>query len=56
MSRRMPPQASVVERGEGARLTAPAASRNAGALGDLLAEVAPATGRALELASGTGQH
>ncbi len=56
MSRAFPPQASVVERGEGARLTAPAASRNAQALGDLLAEVAPARGRALELASGTGQH
>ncbi|GGH20873.1 Protein of unknown function [Cribrihabitans marinus] len=57
MNRRpLPPQASVATPGEGGRLVAPAASRNAEALGDLLARVAPAQGRALELASGTGQH
>ncbi|TMV09975.1 DUF938 domain-containing protein [Ruegeria sediminis] len=54
--RRLPPSASVAEQGEGARLVAPAASRNLGPLCDLLAHVAPAGGRALELASGTGQH
>lgn len=37
-------------------MVAPAASRNAEVLCDLLARVAPHTGRALELASGTGQH
>ena len=57
MSKRpLPPQASVAHPGDGGRLVAPAASRNAAALGDLLARVAPARGRALELASGTGQH
>ncbi len=42
--------------GGGGKLIAPAASRNAAALCDLLARVAPPTGHALELASGTGQH
>ncbi len=38
------------------RRVAPSASRNAEAIRDALLGVAPATGRALELASGTGQH
>jgi SAM-dependent methyltransferase len=38
------------------RRVAPSASRNAEAIRAVLLAVAPATGRALELASGTGQH
>ncbi len=57
MSRRpLPPSASIVTPGDGARLVAPAASRNVASLCDLLADVVPTEGRALELASGTGQH
>lgn len=40
----------------GDRLTAPAALRNLAPLSGVLAGVLPAAGRALELASGTGQH
>ena len=47
---------SIAHTGEGHRLLAPSASRNVDAICDLLSEVAPATGSALELASGTGQH
>ncbi len=54
--RDLPSNASVAAKGEGARLVAPAASRNATVLGDLVARIAPETGRALEIASGTGQH
>lgn len=53
--RSVPGAASVAAPEEG-KLFAPAAARNSGVLCDLLAEVAPAKGRALELASGTGQH
>ena len=38
------------------RRVAPSASRNADAIRDVLVTVAPRSGRALELASGTGQH
>ncbi len=55
--RRKPPQtANVAWPGAGAKLCAPSAERNCTALCDLLSQVAPAQGRALELASGTGQH
>ena len=56
MSPRLPPSASVSEPTEGDRLFAPAAARNLDPLCDLLAAHAPQTGRALEIASGTGQH
>lgn len=56
MTRKLPSNASVAEQAEGAKLVAPAASRNTGPLTDLLLQVAPKSGRALELASGTGQH
>ncbi|MCB1342650.1 MAG: DUF938 domain-containing protein [Pseudooceanicola sp.] len=56
MTRQLPPTASVAKPDGTGRLFAPAAERNAQAIGDLLAEVAPPQGRALELASGTGQH
>lgn len=39
-----------------ARLHAPSAERNVGPIGDLLAELAPTSGRALEIAAGSGQH
>lgn len=48
--------ASVAERGGDARLSAPSAERNAGPITDLLRDHVPAEGRALEIASGTGQH
>lgn len=38
------------------RRIAPAASRNAGPIGTVLAQVLPSSGQALELASGSGQH
>ncbi|MEM1351658.1 MAG: DUF938 domain-containing protein [Pseudomonadota bacterium] len=56
MSGRLPPSASVATALEGRKMHAPAAERNAGALCELLTRHAPAEGRALELASGTGQH
>ncbi|RBW58827.1 DUF938 domain-containing protein [Ruegeria sp. A3M17] len=54
--RKLPANASVATVSDGQKLVAPAASRNADALCDLLARFAPVSGRALELASGTGQH
>ena len=56
MTGKLPPSASVATPVDGARLHAPAASRNAQALCDLLRAEAPHKGRALEIASGTGQH
>jgi len=47
---------SFALKGEGARLVAPSAARNAEPICDLLVSVAPPAGQALELASGTGQH
>ena len=54
--RSLPPNASVAHAGDDARMHAPAATRNADAITDALCGIAPDTGRALELASGTGQH
>ena len=42
--------------GEDARRSAPAASRNVGAIGGVLADWLPERGRVLEIASGTGEH
>jgi hypothetical protein len=42
--------------GEAGRRSAPAASRNVGPIGEVLAEWLPAHGLVLELASGTGEH
>ncbi|TDK43860.1 DUF938 domain-containing protein [Antarcticimicrobium luteum] len=42
--------------GEGDKLIAPSAERNLAPICDLLAHVAPTSGKALEIASGTGQH
>jgi hypothetical protein len=41
---------------EAGRRSAPAASRNVGPIGEVLAEWLPAEGLVLELASGTGEH
>ena len=51
----IPSTASVAFPGNGHRLIAPAAERNIGPILDLVIEFAPETGKALELASGTGQ-
>lgn len=58
MSRRLnlPDSASIANATEGEKLHAPSAERNRESIADLLAEIAPETGRALEIASGTGQH
>jgi len=58
MSRRLnlPDSASVAVPDEAGRLFAPSAARNEQAIADLVERLAPATGSALELASGTGQH
>lgn len=52
----LPPSASVATDAGGAKLHAPAAARNADAITALIAQIAPREGRALEIASGTGQH
>ncbi len=54
--RNVPPTASIAHTDTGEKLTAPAALRNADALCDLIDMYAPKEGRALEIASGTGQH
>ncbi|MDZ7709693.1 MAG: DUF938 domain-containing protein [Roseovarius sp.] len=54
--RTLPPMASVAHEGEGAKLHAPSAARNAAPITEALCDIAPPSGRALELASGTGQH
>lgn len=51
-----PPRASVADPVDGKRLSAPSAARNTGPLTALLRHHAPREGRALELASGTGEH
>ncbi|WP_297770078.1 DUF938 domain-containing protein [uncultured Roseovarius sp.] len=57
MSRRsLPPTASIAHPGDGAKLHAPSAERNCEAIAAALADIAPSDGRALEIASGTGQH
>ncbi|SEL30997.1 Protein of unknown function [Roseovarius nanhaiticus] len=52
----LPPNASNATPDTGARLSAPAAVRNAAVIAEMLAVHGPHEGRALELASGTGQH
>lgn len=54
--RDIPLIASFAQPDADGRLFAPSADRNVGPLGDLLFELAPLDGTALELASGTGQH
>lgn len=52
----LPPSASVTTPVDGAKLSAPSALRNLPAILELLQTHAPERGRALEIASGTGQH
>lgn len=56
MSGGLPPSASVAHALAGTKLHAPSADRNADALCTLLQNHAPRAGKALEIASGTGQH
>lgn len=56
MTPKLPPSASVATNLSGAKLHAPSAARNAPAITELLTEIAPHQGKALEIASGTGQH
>lgn len=56
MARDLPKTASIAHAGEGAKLIAPSASRNAADICNMLAQFAPKSGTALEIASGTGQH
>lgn len=57
MAHRTPPStASTAHPDRNGRLTAPAALRNAAAICAAITAQAPASGRALELASGTGEH
>jgi hypothetical protein len=50
------PPYNVGDLGAGARRQAPAAARNVGPIGDVLAEWLPDSGLVLEIASGTGEH
>lgn len=54
--RPLPETASVAHQVTGARLSAPSAERNAPVITQALQGIAPSSGRALEIASGTGQH
>jgi SAM-dependent methyltransferase len=58
MSRRLnlPDTASVAHPLDDGRMFAPSAARNAADIATLVADHAPASGRALEIASGTGEH
>ncbi len=56
MSRQLPPTASIAEQLSDGRLVAPSAINNMGLISQVLRDVAPRSGRAIELASGTGQH
>lgn len=50
------PPYNVGDLGKGARRRAPAAGRNVGPIGDVLAGWLPSAGLVLEIASGTGEH
>lgn len=52
----LPPSASVATETDGGKLLAPSALRNRAVIVDLVSNLAPPAGRALEIASGTGQH
>lgn len=52
----LPDTASIALPGKDGRLHAPSAERNMGYICDLVKDHAPQKGRALEIASGTGQH
>ena len=50
------PPYNVGDLGKGVKRQAPAAARNVGPIGDVLADWLPPAGRVLEIASGTGEH
>ncbi len=50
------PPYNVGDLGKGVRRQAPAAARNVGPIGDVLADWLPLSGVVLEIASGTGEH
>jgi hypothetical protein len=50
------PPYNVADLGTGVKRQAPAAARNVGPIGDVLAEWLPQSGLLLEIASGTGEH
>ncbi len=50
------PPYNVADLGGDIRREAPAAARNVGAIGDVLADWLPTSGSVLEIASGTGEH
>ncbi|MEO6580038.1 MAG: DUF938 domain-containing protein [Sphingomicrobium sp.] len=50
------PPYTIGDLGTEVRRQAPAAARNAGPIGDVLADWLPASGLVLEIASGTGEH
>lgn len=50
------PPYNVGDLGKGVKRQAPAASRNVGPIGDVLADWLPGSGLVLEIASGTGEH
>jgi hypothetical protein len=50
------PPYNVGDLGKGSKRQAPAAARNVGPIGEVLAEWLPAKGLVLEIASGTGEH
>ena len=52
----LPDTASIAEARDGDKMFAPSAARNAAPITGALCDIAPPSGRALELASGTGQH
>ena len=54
--RKLPKTASVALPSENGKLHAPSASRNVGAIVGALETLAPRQGKALEIASGTGEH
>ena len=56
MTRHLPPTANIAEQMQDGLLVAPSASNNMGLISQVLRDIAPKQGRAVELASGTGQH
>lgn len=55
-TRTLPPTASVADIQEDGRLFAESAARNQQPICDILKDIAPPKGHALEIAAGTGQH
>ena len=54
--KKLPDTASIANYQDNGRLFAPSAARNSASIVELVERVAPKSGKALEIASGTGQH